>query len=82
MSVKKVIIWTIFALIDLSIGLLLGLLLMDYDDFYDASKGPYWSLESMNQFQKIIYILFLTWEVLNIVGILYFVFWIIKKWKF
>ena len=79
MSVKKVIIWAIFALIDLSIGLLLGVLLMDYDDFYDASKGAYWSLESMTQFQKIIYILFLTWEILNIVGILYFVFRIIKK---
>jgi hypothetical protein len=36
---KKAIIWTIISLIDVSIYIILGLLLMNYEDFYDESKG-------------------------------------------
>ena len=39
-------------LIDLAVYIFLGLLLMSYDDFYDESKGEYWSWESMSGFDK------------------------------
>ena len=40
---------------DLFVYIVLGLLLMSYDDNYDSSKGKYWSLASMNSSEKIIY---------------------------
>ena len=40
---------------DLFVYIVLGLLLMGYDDNYDSSKGEYWSLESMDSTEKIIY---------------------------
>jgi hypothetical protein len=54
---------------------------MNYDDFYDASKGEYWSLESMTFWQKVNYISFNLWFVLNIALIGYVIYRIIKKVK-
>jgi uncharacterized membrane protein len=56
---------------DLFVFILLGLLLMSYDDSYDSSKGEYWSLASMNSTEKIIYICYNTWIILNIIGLVY-----------
>lgn len=56
---------------DLLVFILLGLLLMGYDDSYDSSKGEYWSLASMNSTEKIIYICYNAWIILNIVGLVY-----------
>ena len=35
-------------------------MMLDYEDFYDETKGDYWSLESMTLAQKISYIGFQT----------------------
>ena len=56
---------------DLFIFIILGLLLMGYDDSYDSSKGEYWSLASMNTTEKIIYICSNAWIILNIIGLVY-----------
>jgi hypothetical protein len=56
---------------DLFVFILLGLLLMGYDDSYDSSKGEYWSMASMNSTEKIIYICYNAWIILNIVGLVY-----------
>lgn len=56
---------------DLLIFIILGLLLMGYDDSYDSSKGEYRSLASMNTIEKIIYICYNAWIVLNIIGLGY-----------
>jgi hypothetical protein len=37
---------------DLAVYIMLGLMLMTYDDFYDASKGEYRSLASMTPAQQ------------------------------
>lgn len=56
---------------DLFIFLLFGLLLMGYDDSYGSSKGEYWSLAIMNSTEKIIYICYNAWIILNIIGLVY-----------
>ena len=66
---------------DLAIYGILGLLLMDYDDFYDESKGAYWSLESMNTPQKATYIGLNIWHVINALVIGYMIYRIVKAWK-
>ena len=53
-------------MLDLVVYVVLGLMLMDYDDFYDESKGEYWSLESMTTSQKATYIGLNIWNIINI----------------
>jgi large-conductance mechanosensitive channel len=54
---------------------------MGYDDFYDESKGPYWSLESMTNTEKITYIGLNVWHVINFVAIGIVIYRIIKLVK-
>ena len=56
---------------DLFVFIILGVLLMGYDDNYDSSEGEYWCFESMNMNEKIIYICYNFWIVLNIIGFIY-----------
>jgi hypothetical protein len=70
---KKIIFGIIIIVIDLLVYLLLGLLLMNYEDFYDDSKGEYWSLASMTTSQKITYICYNLWILLNIALIVYII---------
>jgi hypothetical protein len=56
---------------DLFVYMILGLLLMGYDDNYDSSKGEYWSLASMNSTEKIIYFALQSWNIINIIGVFY-----------
>lgn len=63
---------------DIIVYLFLGLLLMHYDDFYDESKGEYWSLASMTFTEKIYYIGFNVWNIVNIIALGYIVLRIIK----
>lgn len=66
-----IIYWLAIIGADLFVYIVLGLLLMGYDDNYDSSKGVYWSLASMNSTEKIIYFALQTWNVINIIGVLY-----------
>ena len=63
--------WLVLIGADLVIFFILGLLLMSYDDNYDSSKGEYWSLSSMNTTEKVIYLCYITWIVLNIIGVIF-----------
>ena len=65
-------------ILDLAVYVVLGLMLMDYDDFYDESKGEYWSLESMTTSQKATYIGLNIWNIINILIIGYIIYRIIK----
>lgn len=76
---KRVIIWLIIGLIDVFIYIVLGLLLMNYDDFYDESKGAYWSFESMNSYQKNVYIAFNIWVAIHQLLALYLIVRFIRK---
>ena len=82
-NIKKrigtIICWFIITVADIFVFITLGLLLMGYDDFYDSSKGEYWSLASMNLTEKIIYICYNIWIVLNIIGFIGIFVYIEKK---
>ena len=56
---------------DVFIFLILSLFQMGYEDNYDVSKGEPWSLASMNSSEKILYICYISWIVLNIIGLFY-----------
>ncbi|REG88383.1 hypothetical protein [Flavobacterium aquicola] len=56
---------------DLAVFIVLGVLLMGYDDNYDSSEGEYWSFASMNTTEKIIYICYNAWIFLNVIVLIY-----------
>lgn len=78
-GIKQILIWLAIIAVDIFVFIILGLLLMNYDDFYDSSKGEYWSLASMNSTEKVIYICYNIWVVLNIIGLLYIGYKIYRK---
>ncbi len=52
--------------------------MMSYDDNYDESKGEYWSLESMTDFDKAVVVGLYFWHAVNIIGICYLFYKFIK----
>lgn len=52
---------------DLFIYVVLGLLFMSYEDFYDESKGAYLSFQSMTTKEKFIYFAINVWYLVNII---------------
>jgi large-conductance mechanosensitive channel len=81
LTIKYIIIAVGIIILDLVIYFILALLLMNYDDFYDESKGKYWSLESMTPWQKVNYIGFNIWQIVNLIAIGYIIYRIIKEIK-
>lgn len=69
-------------LFEVAVYIILGLFLMGYDDTYDSSKGEYWSFGGMNNQEKGFYIAINVWNVLNIVGVTYFVSRIFRRFKY
>ena len=53
------------------------LMLMNYEDFYDESKGRYYSFESMTFLEKISYISLNLWYFINIIFIGFLVYKIV-----
>ncbi len=66
-----IIYWLAIIGADIFVYIVLGILLMDYDDNYDSSKGEYWSLSSMNKWQLIFYFLLQLWNIINIIGLIF-----------
>ena len=54
-------------LLDILIYIILGIMMMSYDDSYDESKGEYWSLDSMTTFDKTVYFSLMFWNIINII---------------
>ncbi len=78
LTIKNIVIGIGLIILDLTVYIILGLLLMNYDDFYDESKGEYWSLGSMTASQKATYIALNIWHIVNIAIIVYLIYSIIK----
>lgn len=83
LRLKNILITIVVIIIDLGVYIFLGLLLMNYEDFYDESEGPYWSLESMTLSEKVTYICFNGWIIINLLAIVFIVYraskYLIKK---
>ncbi|GAA3639165.1 hypothetical protein GCM10022397_25780 [Flavivirga jejuensis] len=69
----------LFIIIDYFLWIIIGFTLLNYEDFYDGSKGEYFSLESMNTVEKIAYFSYYLWIILNITLILYIAYRVTKK---
>ena len=59
-------------LVDIAVYIVLGLLLMNYDDFYNVSNGEYWSWSSMKTSDQLTIIGLYFWHVVNI-GVVSFI---------
>lgn len=78
-TLKNILIVIDIIIIDISVYVFFGLMLMNYEDFYNESKGAFWSLESMTLTEKFYYIGFEIWNVLNLIAIGYLIYRIIKR---
>ncbi len=66
--------------IDVLIYITIGLILMNYEDFYDESEGEYFSLVSMTLIEKIAFISYYLLIVANIILIIYAMYKIVTKY--
>lgn len=80
-SWKHIMIGIGVVIFDLAVYVLLGLLLMNYDDFQTEVNGEYWSLAKMTTTEKITYIGLNAWHVINLLGIVYTLYSLIRKLK-
>lgn len=78
---KKGVLWIFVIFIDLAIYIFLGLVILNYEDFYDESEGPYFSLGSMTIGEKISYVLIHIWYVLHILLLFYLLYKTVQYFK-
>src|SRR5690606_18917260 len=76
-SFKNILIGTVLIISDLAVYIFLALMLMNYEDFYNESKGAYFSLESMTFWQKVNYISLNIWYLINIIFIVFLIYKIV-----
>lgn len=79
-TLKNILIAIGLIVFDLVVYLFLGVMLMCYDDTYEESKGEYWSLASMTFWQKVNYISFNLWLLINVILIVFLIYKIVKKY--
>lgn len=77
----KILLIVLFIAADLFVYVVLGLLFMNYTDFYDESKGPWMSLESMTFGEKMNYFGIILWQIVNFALIIWLVYLGYKKLK-
>ena len=77
--IKTILIFILFIFIDFALWIIIGLVLLNYEDFYLESKGEYWSLASMTTIEKIAYLSYFIWIIANIILVTYFIFRFFKK---
>lgn len=73
--------WAAIIGTDIFIYMILGILLMRYDDNWDSSQGEYGSLASMDLTDTIIYIMYNCWHLINAIAIIYIGYKIYKRIK-
>jgi hypothetical protein len=81
--VRKIILISVLVILfDLATYVILGLMMMNYDDFYDPSKGEYGSWASMTPKDQIVIVSLNVWNIINLIAIgylLYKLYLTIKK---
>lgn len=65
-------------LLDIAVYFILGLLLMNYDDFHEEGKGAYWSLETMDRSARWTHYGLQFWNMMNALAILLIIYRMIK----
>ncbi|WP_338763501.1 hypothetical protein WAF17_19750 [Bernardetia sp. ABR2-2B] len=77
LTLKNILIGVLILFLDFVLYIFLGVYMMKYDDFYQESEGEYFSLESMELDEQIVYIAFNVLVLLNIVILVYLIYRII-----
>ncbi len=77
-TIKNIILGILFILVDLVVYIFLGVAMMDYDDFYEGPQSKYMSLETMNTFQKSIFISLSIWNIINIIIVIFIIYKVYK----
>jgi len=81
MRIINKIVWIIiFVVIDFALWIVIGLVLLNYEDNWDSSKGYYFSLGGMTWLERIAYISYFAWIVINVFFMIYLILKIIKKY--
>ena len=80
-SWRQILIVISLTLFSLVVYMLIGLILMNYDDSYETKKGEYWSLTSMTLTEKASYIGLNLWHLINLTAIIYVIFRLTKRNK-
>ena len=78
---KKILFVLLAIILDLAIYVFLGLMMMNYEDNYDSSLDDYYCLSSMTFIEKTTWISYVSWFILNGLGISYLIYKAIKKYK-
>lgn len=78
-SSKRFLVGLIIVFLDIFIYIVLGVMMMAYDDNYNESKGEYGSWTSMTTFDKTISCLVLFWNVVNIFTAIFILHTFIKQ---
>ena len=76
---KQILLFLSFIIIDFALWIIIGLTLLNYEDFYDEPRGKYFSLTSMTPIEKIAYFSYYIWIILNSTLVIYFAYRLIKK---
>lgn len=77
----RIVAFIALVLADLFVYLVLSLFFMGYEDFYDQSKGPWMSLQSMTTKEKVIYLAIDFWYIANIALIIWTCYRVYKSFK-
>lgn len=77
---KRILLFVLFIIIDIALWIIIGLIILNYEDFYDESEGEYFSLVSMTNVEKIAYFAYFIWIILNVALIIYIAYRLIKKY--
>jgi magnesium-transporting ATPase (P-type) len=73
-AIKNKILGIVFILIDLVVYLFLGVAMIDYDDKCEEVRKKYNSLETMNTFQKSIFVTMNIWNIINIILLIFIIY--------
>lgn len=71
---KNILFAVAFVAINFILSIIFGLAFMQYEDFYIESNGPYYSLESMTNWDKIFHFGFYIWIGVNCLIIIYIIY--------
>lgn len=78
-SLKKIVLLSLILIVDVIVCLFLALMLMNYEDHYGGTNGEEWTLASMNSSEKLFFISYIIWFILNWIIIIYIA---IKTFKY
>ncbi len=74
-KISNIIFFIALVLADIVIFIILGMLFMGYEDFYEESEGPWMSLQSMTPKEKVVYFAIDFWYIVNI----FIIIWLFYK---